>query len=162
MIPKKERIKIVCNECKKVFYELKCKNLKFCKRECFKKHWLKLNIQSLRTPETFEKIQKGKVGRKRPELSGPKSRFWKGGNSKNYKTGYYSSDYINWRKAVFKRDDFTCQGCGDKGYITAHHIKSFAHYPELRFDLKNGQTLCEPCHKLTDNYKGRNTKERIK
>lgn len=81
---------------------------------------------------------------------------WNGGNSKGYKTGYYSTEYKNWRQEVFKRDSFTCRECGNKGYLNAHHIKSFAHYPELRFDLNNGLTLCENCHSKTDNYKGRN------
>lgn len=88
---------------------------------------------------------------------------WKGGISRAYKTGYYSVEYKLWRKAVFERDGYTCQDCGfygGHGYITAHHIKSFAKYPKLRFELSNGKTLCEDCHKLTDNYKGRN-KEKI-
>ena len=88
--------------------------------------------------------------------TGSKHWNWKGGVSRAYKTGYYSKEYKEWRQRVFIRDGFTCQGCGDEGYITAHHIKSFAHYPELRFDLDNGLTLCESCHKETDNYKGRN------
>lgn len=85
--------------------------------------------------------------------------LWKGGNSRYYKTGYYSTEYKQWRRAVFERDNFTCQDCGGcKIYLTAHHIKSFAHYPELRFEITNGKTLCEPCHSKTDNYRGRNNK----
>jgi 5-methylcytosine-specific restriction endonuclease McrA len=82
---------------------------------------------------------------------------WKGGNSRGYKTGYYSVEYKMWRRAVFTRDNHVCQKCfGERGqYITAHHIKSFAHYPDLRFELSNGKTLCEKCHSETDNYKGR-------
>lgn len=83
---------------------------------------------------------------------------WKGGVSRAYTTGYYSKEYKEWRTTVFERDNFTCQDCGDGGYVTAHHIKSFAHYPELRFELDNGMTLCEPCHSKTDNYKGRGHK----
>lgn len=89
-------------------------------------------------------------------LVGEKHPRWKGGNSYGHKTGYYSSEYKKWRMMVFERDNFTCQCCKKVGgYLTAHHIKSFAHYPELRFFLDNGITLCEPCHSLTDNYKGR-------
>ena len=81
---------------------------------------------------------------------------WKGGISRGYKTGYYSSEYRRWRKAVFKRDSYTCQDCGIQGgYLTAHHIKSQAYYPKLRYKLSNGMTLCEDCHSQTDNYKGR-------
>ena len=89
---------------------------------------------------------------------GGKAYQWRGGISRGYKTGYYSREYKEWREKVFRRDKYLCQQCfmGKGQYITAHHIKSFAHYPELRFDIKNGLTLCEECHKETDNYKGRN------
>ena len=112
------------------------------------------------------KHPKGMLGKKptlehRKKISeankGEKAYNWKGGTSKGYKTGYYSFEYKAWREAVFKRDDYICQNCfGKRGqYITAHHIKSFAYYPKLRFDINNGITLCEDCHKLTDNYKGK-------
>jgi hypothetical protein len=87
---------------------------------------------------------------------GEKNGMWKGGVSRVYKTGYYSIEYKKWRISVFKRDNFRCQGCEQVGgYLTAHHIKSFAQYPKLRFNINNGITLCEACHSLTDNYKGR-------
>lgn len=58
-----------------------------------------------------------------------------------------STKYDSWRKAVFKRDNFTCQLCSTRGGIlNADHIKPWALYPELRFDLDNGRTLCLPCH----------------
>lgn len=57
------------------------------------------------------------------------------------------ADYIKWRKDVIKRDNNTCQECGDKENLHAHHIKSFCEYPDLRTELDNGITLCKDCHK---------------
>jgi len=52
-----------------------------------------------------------------------------------------------WRKAVLKRDSYTCQDCDAIDImLIAHHIKAFALYPELRYDVSNGITLCYPCH----------------
>jgi len=56
--------------------------------------------------------------------------------------------YKYWRNEVFKRDDFTCWICGEKGgTLNAHHLFSWAKYPELRYHIPNGLTLCEDCHK---------------
>lgn len=87
---------------------------------------------------------------------------WNGGASRGYKQGYRKNLlYRQWRTFVFERDNYTCQECGKRGgvYITAHHIKSWAKYPEFRYDVDNGTTLCEECHKLTDNYAGRGIKK---
>lgn len=61
----------------------------------------------------------------------------------------FSARYKQWRYDVFARDRFTCQKCGDSrgGNLQAHHIKSFAEYPELRLQIENGMTLCDRCHK---------------
>lgn len=145
-----------CKECNKTFIAWKCRRTIYCCLTCKRLSWSKLEIYKTRTAEVFKKISKTISGRKRPEISGSKCYKWKGGRSKCYKTGYYSLKYKKWRKSVFERDEYTCKECNIKGvYLTAHHIKSFAHYPKLRFDLSNGKTLCESCHSKTDNYKGR-------
>lgn len=62
--------------------------------------------------------------------------------------GRRCNEYKAWRRAVFERDDFTCQTCGKRGIkLNAHHKKSYAYYPEGRYDISNGITLCEACHK---------------
>jgi len=65
-----------------------------------------------------------------------------------------SLEFREWRDKIFKRDNYTCQECSDNkgGNLEAHHIKSFAKYPKLRFKINNGITLCKICHKLTKNY----------
>jgi len=70
----------------------------------------------------------------------------------------YSKKMRKWRKAVFERDDYTCQNCGARNgngkaiVLNADHIKSFALFPELRFDVDNGRTLCVDCHRKTDTH----------
>jgi 5-methylcytosine-specific restriction endonuclease McrA len=62
----------------------------------------------------------------------------------------YSIEAELWRMDVFKRDDYTCQMCRTRGgYIEADHIKPWAYFPELRFELSNGRTLCRKCHNQT-------------
>ena len=87
---------------------------------------------------------------------------WKGGINPINDSIRKSRDYKIWRKAVFQRDNFTCKECKQRGgKLNAHHIKPFALFPELRFAIDNGITLCIPCHKETDGYGGRGIK-RIK
>lgn len=56
--------------------------------------------------------------------------------------------YTDWRSAVFKRDDYTCEHCKTRGGVLhAHHIKPWATNPDYRYDVANGLTLCEQCHR---------------
>lgn len=85
--------------------------------------------------------------------SGELCPFWKGGVSKANHLLRQSIEYKLWRKSVFERDKYTCIWCGYRGgEIEADHIKPFAYYPELRFDIDNGRTLCRECHKKTETY----------
>jgi hypothetical protein len=77
---------------------------------------------------------------------------WKDGASTQNMLIRKSLEYRLWRIAVLTRDNNTCIWCGSKEKIQADHIKKFAHYPELRFAIDNGRTLCESCHKTTENY----------
>ena len=61
-------------------------------------------------------------------------------------------EYKLWRLAVYQRDGFECKKCGErmrKGRnIQAHHIRKWADFPELRYNVNNGITLCWRCHKI--------------
>lgn len=73
---------------------------------------------------------------------------WKGGITPQNQKERSSSRYKRWRDAVFVRDDYTCQNCGRRGgSLNAHHISPWANDKERRYDVSNGVTLCEQCHK---------------
>jgi len=80
--------------------------------------------------------------------SGPANNKWRGGITPINSKLRQSIEMKEWRKAVFERDSYTCQICGERGgNKQADHILPFALYPELRFCLENGRTLCISCHR---------------
>lgn len=120
---------------------------------------------SIETRKRLSEASKGQVsywkGKKRPDISARKgelSNNWKGGRTSINQRIRSSLEYRLWRKAVFERDKYTCIWCyarskkGKAVYLNADHIKPFAYYPELRFALDNGRTLCLDCHRITDTY----------
>ena len=66
-----------------------------------------------------------------------------------------TKEYKEWREAVFKRDNYTCQMCGQHGgKLNAHHIERYSKCVERRTDVSNGVTLCESCHRLLHKMEG--------
>jgi len=73
---------------------------------------------------------------------------WKGGITPERMKVRRSRAYSDWRRAVFSRDGYVCQQCGQHGgKLNAHHIERFADNTSRRLDVNNGITLCEKCHK---------------
>lgn len=58
--------------------------------------------------------------------------------------------YKQWRLSIYKRDKFKCQypGCSISKRLNAHHIKTWAHFPGLRYNINNGITLCKTHHDM--------------
>lgn len=82
------------------------------------------------------------------QIAGAKHHNWKGGVTPENMKARKSVECKEWRTAVFERDDYTCVNCGERGgKLNADHIKPFCDYPELRFSVDNGRTLCVPCHR---------------
>jgi 5-methylcytosine-specific restriction endonuclease McrA len=118
-----------CLHCGNKFYvsrsQEKARNRGCCSKKCRERHYAK---------------------------RGEQSHFWRGGVSSEDRRIRYSARMKEWRLAVFERDGYKCQNCGAQGgdgtdvKLHAHHVKEFAHYPELRFEVDNGLTLCRTCH----------------
>ncbi|TKC19877.1 HNH endonuclease signature motif containing protein [Robertmurraya kyonggiensis] len=63
-----------------------------------------------------------------------------------------SAEYKEWRKKVYIRDGYRCKmpGCNSNSRdIAAHHIYPKKKFPNKKFDLQNGITLCRKCHEDT-------------
>lgn len=74
------------------------------------------------------------------------------------------SGYKEFRSAVYERDYYMCQICGNVGKrLEMHHIESYRSNPELSMDFGNVVTLCEDCHKEFHHFYGygKNTKEQF-
>ena len=120
-----------------------------------------------KSPEAVEKTRLANLGSKshfwkngfwkgkhRLDMTGDKHFNWKGGKSKSNHKIRTSLEYKLWREAVFIRDNWTCQSCfKSPKNVEAHHIKSFLEYPEFRFAIDNGITVCFKCHAKLDKYR---------
>jgi len=74
-------------------------------------------------------------------------------------------EYQFWVKNVFKKDNYICQKCNNRGGdLNAHHLMGYDKYVELRFNIDNGITLCKICHDNFHNIYGRgdNTLQQFK
>lgn len=115
---------------------------KFCSKECYY-HWM----------------EKNRLGENAPA--------WKGGITPLYKAVRLSGKYRNWRNVVFKKDNYTCQMCGQiGGSLIVDHIKGLAmiiknnnirntleaSQCEELWEIDNGRVLCYSCHTKTPNY----------
>jgi len=113
----------------------------------------------------FQKGNQLSKGVKRKPRYGKDSSSWKGGKAKLGIRIRKLTDYSNWRKTVFERDDYTCQLCGQKGgWLEVHHKKPFREILKendiktiesavkciLIWDIDNGITYCKECHKKED------------
>lgn len=107
-------------------------------------------------PEAIEKNRKARLGKPASWKKGVLNYFWRGGKTPEIISERMSSKYKIWRSGIFKRDNYTCVLCKQRGgKLNADHLKSFTHFPELRYKMSNGRTLCVPCHIKTPTFGGK-------
>lgn len=105
--------------------------------------------KTLKTRQKYADIKRG-------NWSKENNPNWKGGISNGR---WREGSLVYWRNSVKRRDNYICQKCGLDGKIAcrhcrekpemhADHIKSWADYPKLRFEISNGITLCKRCHRM--------------
>jgi transposase-like protein len=91
------------------------------------------------TVRTREKLRQANLGSKRWN--------WTGGITPERVRLRVSLDMKLARESCFRRDDYTCRDCGQRGgKLNAHHIYPFQSYPQLKFEVSNLLTRCKHCH----------------
>lgn len=122
--PSWKQKEVVCDYCKESFLSPPSKIRRydhfFCSNKC-KYHWMSKN------------------------LSGENNHNWVGGT--------INSRGSNWqiqKEKALKRDDYTCQRCGNTENLVVHHIIPFRFFGlenyKLANQLKNLITCCNSCH----------------
>jgi len=141
------------------------------------KEWINKFIEAQKGKKHSEKtkrnISETLKGRKHSEKTkrlmsesqkGEKGSNWQGGISPTNERIRKGIEARLWREAVFARDNWTCQKCGERGKkLHSHHIQNFAQFPKQRFAIDNGVTFCDKCHRKFHKKYGRknNTREQL-
>ncbi len=167
-------VRTTCTQCGESFDKFRChvRRIKdnFCSKECYDAFQRRNRITKqctvcgdyfqVRPCEECKFSTCNKPECRRGRKRADRNPNWRGGVTKPRKADLTTKEYREWRKAVFERDDYTCQReeCeAHGGELHAHHIKPWAWFPELRYEVGNGVTLCKLCHEKTygDTFKQR-------
>lgn len=129
---------------------------KFCSKTCFYAGRVLSGTFKNGHPDLVPASSRGHSDETKSKMRDIQRRIVRRGFDHPLYTGYDKTErkkaastfeYRDWRNSVFKRDDYTCQCCGVRGgYLEADHIKPWVAFPELRYEVSNGRTLCKTCH----------------
>lgn len=93
--------------------------------------------------EIKQKMSDSKKGNKHPRWIEDRTKV-----INRFKESLSTTQYRNWRSNIFKRDNWKCciTDTNCSGQLEAHHILNWSDYPELRYEINNGITLCHAHH----------------
>ena len=99
-----------------------------------------------RSPETIAKMSQNRKGK----MTGKNHFAWKEDRN-SLKDDYKDRGgqlHRAWSRAVKNRDGWKCKISNDtcSGKLESHHILGWKDYPELRYQINNGITLCHAHH----------------
>lgn len=147
---RRNRVNVICDICNITFECFPYRIAKYCSKDC----WSKRNPPKVKEcpfcKSEYVSYDKNSIYCSRTcarkSKTGKDANRYKDGKSLERERARLSPQIKVWRSAVYKRDNYTCQMCGDTKQIHAHHIKEWATHPENRFDVDNGLTVCIHCH----------------
>lgn len=139
------------------------KGMKYSQEFCDKQREIHMGKKYHTVPhsnETKERISKTKkenptrywLGKKRPNMTGElNSQYIKDRTKLKKGEDKRHSAYQDWSKNVKKRDNWKCKMSNQDccGRLESHHILNWVDYPELRYEINNGITLCHFHHPKT-------------
>lgn len=99
-----------------------------------------------------DEVRRKHSAARRGKFIGPDNPNWRGGiQLKRPERNRYPAKM--WVKAVKDRDGWACVECKSTDRLHAHHIKRWQAYPDLRYEVSNGVTLCHECHLRAHGWK---------
>lgn len=162
-----ERENATCLHCGKQWRPTNSANAnKYCSRECYNAaHSIENKNRECPACGTLFEAKSSEdkycswecYNENRDMPSGEEHWNWQGG-----KDGHRdSAKSKQWRLAIYDRDNHTCQKCHSKKDLRAHHIYAWAFYETLRYEISNGITLCDNCHKEVHKTFGYYSREKM-
>lgn len=132
-----------CEECGKKFDHKPSQDREYCSRQCVGKS--RQNKITVECAECSEPVTKKRQRIERVNTVYCDEDCWRSAiESDEFRD---SNDEKKFRNAVFERDNYTCQDCGEYGgTLNAHHIERVSENKNRATDIDNGVTLCVNCH----------------
>ena len=140
----KKRVEKICICGKNFSVWPSVKNQIYCSHSCAKigkPTWNK-GLKGYRAGKNHHWFGRDVTGEKNPSYIKDRTQLKK--SDRKWK----DSAYMDWVKRIKNRDNWVCRiadiNCG--GRLEAHHILDWINYPELRYEINNGITLCHAHH----------------